>query len=39
MGIGHGPTLSELARDYGYTDVFVKNDDTGRERFLFARKG
>ncbi|NDV61978.1 peptide chain release factor N(5)-glutamine methyltransferase [Puniceicoccales bacterium CK1056] len=39
MGIDHGPTMSALARDYGYGEVLVKNDDSGRERFLFARKG
>jgi len=39
MGIDHGPTLSALARDYGYQEVLVKQDDNGRDRFLFARKG
>lgn len=39
MGIGHGPTLTALATDYGYSEVFTRNDDHGRERFLLARKG
>ena len=38
MGIDHGPTMSALAREYGYAEVLVKKDDTGRERFLLARK-
>lgn len=38
MGIDHGPTLSALAREYGYKEVRVKQDDSGRDRFLLARK-
>lgn len=39
MGVGHGPTMSDLAREYGYAEVFTRSDDHGRERFLFARRG
>jgi release factor glutamine methyltransferase len=39
MGIAHGEPLSAIARAAGFTDVAVEKDDTGRDRFLYARKG
>jgi release factor glutamine methyltransferase len=36
-GICHGDRLEDLAVAAGYADVALKNDDSGRQRFLFAR--
>lgn len=38
MGIAHGAVLTRLAREAGYADSVVEKDDSGRERFLFARR-
>ena len=37
-GIGHGAALTQSATAAGYTDCVVEKDDSGRDRFLFARR-
>ncbi len=38
MGVAHGPPLRALAEAAGYRDCVVEKDDSGRDRFLFARR-
>lgn len=39
MGIGHGQPLRDFVMEIGYTSAEVLRDDTGRDRFLMARRG
>lgn len=38
FGIDQGPALARLAEDHGLSDVTLRNDLSGIERFLFATK-
>ena len=38
MGIHHGGVLTQAAAERGYLNVIVEPDDSGRDRFLFAKK-
>jgi release factor glutamine methyltransferase len=37
-GITHGPALTRLAEGEGYKEIAVEQDESGRDRFFFARK-
>jgi release factor glutamine methyltransferase len=39
MGIGHAKALREYVAKNGYIEAEVLQDDTGRDRFLVARRG